>query len=131
MSGRPPCVLAIDDDEDLVDLVRFFLQKRGYRVVTAMNGQEGLAAVAASMPDLILLDMKMPVMNGWTFAKEFHRLYEKGAPIIVLTAAEDPRQRALETGAVGWVSKPFEAEDLLRAVAAHLPVDTSSMSQPS
>jgi urea transport system substrate-binding protein len=117
MSGRAFCVLAIDDDEDLVDLLRFILEGNGYRVVTAANGQEGLAAVAASMPDLILLDMKMPVMDGWTFAKEFHRLYEKGAPIVVVTAAEDPRQRALEAGAVGWVSKPFESEDLLRAIA--------------
>ena len=125
MSGRALCVLVIDDDDDLVDMLRFFLERGGYRVMTAMNGQEGLAAVAASMPDLILLDMKMPVMDGWTFAKELHRLYEKGAPIVVLTAAEDPRQRALEAGAVGWVAKPFEAEELLRAVAAHLPAETS------
>jgi urea transport system substrate-binding protein len=126
MSGHAFCVLAIDDDEDLVDMLRFILGKSGYRVMTAMNGQEGLAAVAASMPDLILLEMKMPVMDGWTFAKELHRRYEKGAPIVVLTAAEDPRQRALEAGAVGWISKPFESEDLLRAVAAHVPVETSA-----
>ena len=70
------------------------------------------------MPDLILLDMKMPVMNGWVFAKEYHRRYDKGAPIIVVTAADDARQRAIETGAVGWISKPFDADDLLRAVSA-------------
>lgn len=126
MSRRPFCVLIIDDDEDLVEMLRFFLERSGYRVTTAMNGKEGLAAVAASSPDLILLDMKMPVMDGWTFAKNFHRLYKKGAPIVVVTAAEDPRQRALEAGAVGWVSKPFEPEELLRAVAAHLPAETSA-----
>ena len=125
MSGRAFCVLVIDDDEDLVEMLRFFLEKSGYRVITAMNGREGLDAVATSMPDLILLDMRMPVMDGWAFAKQFHRLYEKGAPIVVITASEDPRQRALEAGAVGWVSKPFETEDLLRAVVDHLPAENS------
>lgn len=122
----PSSLLVIDDDEDLLDLMRLLLERGGHRVTTAQNGQEGLDAVAASMPHLILLDMKMPVMNGWGFAKEFHRRYKNGAPLVVVTAADDPRQRAIETGAVGWVSKPFEADVLLRAVAAHLPGEMTS-----
>lgn len=131
MTSRPWRVLVIDDDEDLLEVVQFFLTREGYRVTTAKNGQEALDAVAASMPDLILLDMKMPVMNGWEFAKEYHRRYDKRAPIIVVTAADDARQRAIETGAVAWVSKPFEADDLLRAVAAHLHVEATSSASDS
>jgi DNA-binding response OmpR family regulator len=120
-------VLVIDDDEDLLDVVKFFLNRDGYHVTTAKNGQQGLDAVAASMPDLILLDMKMPVMNGWVFAKEYHHRYDgRCAPILVVTAADDARQRSIETGAAGWLSKPFEADELMRAVATHLRADAKS-----
>jgi DNA-binding response OmpR family regulator len=131
MTDRPWSVLVIDDDEDLLELVRFFLAREGYRVTTAQNGQQGLDAVAASMPDLILLDMKMPVMNGWVFAKEYHRRHSKRAPIIVVTAADDARQRAIETGAIAWVSKPFDADDLVRAIDAQLQHLTRESCSPS
>ncbi len=128
MTTPPPRtarVLVVDDDEDIVELVRFVLESAGYAVVTAGDGRQALAAVTAAMPDLILLDMKMPIMDGKQFAAELRRRHDDAAPIIVLTAAEDARKRALEIGAIGWLAKPFELPDLLRAVGAHIGKQTS------
>ena len=104
----PRTVLVVDDDRDIVNLVALVLGFAGYQVQTAADGQEALEAVGRGMPDLILLDMKMPVMDGWEFAKEFQAKYDLRTPIVVLTAATDARKRAEEIGAAGWVGKPFE-----------------------
>lgn len=117
---RAARILVVDDEEDIIELVRFVLADAGYSVVTAGDGRQALAAVAAEMPDLILLDMKMPIMDGKQFAAELRRRHDDAAPIIVLTAAADARKRALEVEAVGWLAKPFELPDLLRIVRAHL-----------
>ncbi len=113
-------ILVVDDDKDIVSIMTFVLQEEGYRVETAADGREGLEAVERGMPDLILLDMKMPIMNGWEFAREFHSRYDRKTPILVLTAAEDARKRAQEIGAVGWIGKPFELDALVQVVRRHL-----------
>ena len=82
-------------------------------------GQEALERVAQEMPAVILLDMKMPGMDGWEFAREFRDRYDHLAPIVVLTAAEDARKRVEEIGAEGYLSKPFEIDDLIRAIERH------------
>jgi len=117
---RAASVLVIDDDEDILELVRFVLEGEHYAVATATDGRKALAAVATTMPDLILLDMKMPVMDGKQFADELRRLHDETAPIIAVTAAEDARKRALEIGAAGWIAKPFELAEVVRVVDAHL-----------
>ncbi len=109
-------VLVVDDDQELLDLVAFILEQTGFDVRKASNGLEGLEAVAQAMPHLILLDMKMPVMDGWEFAKQLRARHDHATPIVVLTAADDARKRAMEIGAVGWVSKPFDLDTLLNAV---------------
>ncbi|HEX2922834.1 MAG TPA: response regulator [Chloroflexota bacterium] len=118
---EPGCksILVIDDDHDLLTLVAFLLEGEGYRVLTASDGREGLARLEEEMPDLILLDMKMPVMNGWEFAREYHATYEVRAPVVVLTAAEDARKRAMEVGAAAWLGKPFDLDALVAMVAKH------------
>ena len=73
------------------------------------------------MPALIVLDMLMPVMNGWQFADAFHALYGREVPIVVATAAEHVRSRSDGIGAVGVLPKPFEVSDLLRLVARYVP----------
>ncbi len=113
-------LLVIDDDLDLLEVVTMILEGARYEVTAVSNGREALDAVASHMPDLILLDMKMPVMNGWEFAKELRGAFAHPAPIIVFTAAEDARKRAEEIGAEGWVSKPFEVDQLLAVVQRHL-----------
>lgn len=98
--------------------VEAVLLEEGYEVSTASNGQEALAEVQRDLPSLVLLDMCMPVMDGWRFAEEV-RQHGIDVPIVVMTAAQDARRWASEIGAEGYVAKPFDIEDLLTAVATH------------
>jgi len=112
-------VLVVEDDPDILELLRLVLEGEGYAVTTAENGREGLDAVARARPDLILLDMKMPVMDGWAFAREYHARHDGESPIVVVTAADDARKRAREVDAADWVAKPMELDELLAVVARH------------
>lgn len=113
-------LLLVEDDRDLRELMSILLEEAGYAVTTASNGQEALAAVRQGVPDLILLDLKMPVMNGFEFARVFRAQHARRAPILVVTAADDPQRRANEAGADGWLGKPFDPDALLAAVKKHL-----------
>lgn len=113
-------VMVVDDDVELVKMVEMVLDGAGYRVVTAWEGQEALDKVAKEMPQAILLDMKMPGVDGWEFAREFHARHNSLAPIIVFTAAENARKRAEEIGAEGYLGKPFDIDDLIRIVEKHV-----------
>jgi CheY-like chemotaxis protein len=110
-------VLVVEDDLDLLGIVEMVLQDAGHRVRTAVDGLRALERVAEEMPRLILLDMRMPVMNGWEFAREFRRRYGRACPIVVVTAAENAQLRAAEVEAEGWLSKPFDLDDVLRMVS--------------
>ena len=104
-------ILVVDDDPDMRDFLQLVLTSMGFEVASAANGQEALDVIKDHAPDLILLDMKMPVMNGWEFCRA---LEGRGAcpPIVVITAAPDPAARAAEVHADGWLGKPFEYADL-------------------
>ena len=110
-------VLVVEDDPDLLALEEAFLAEAGYRVSCAADGLEALDRVEREMPGLILLDMRMPRMNGWEFAREFRERHGAACPIVVVTAAEDARRRAEEIEAQGWLAKPFEIADVLAAAA--------------
>jgi CheY-like chemotaxis protein len=112
-----PLVLIVDDDPDMLELVDDALRARGYRTETAWNGEEALTRVAAHEPRLILLDMRMPVMDGWTFARILRERYGRRIPIVVVTAAEDSKLRAAEIGANADLGKPFELSRLYDVVA--------------
>jgi DNA-binding response OmpR family regulator len=114
-------VLVVEDDPDLLALVEMVLADAGYRVRTAPEGRAALRAVEAEMPAVILLDMRMPGMNGWDFAREFRSRHGRACPIVVVTAAENARRRAEEIGAEGWLSKPFAIDDVLSTVDRHVP----------
>jgi CheY-like chemotaxis protein len=113
-------VLVVEDDPDLAALEADVLQERGHAVEIAKNGREALDAVRRAAPDLILLDMKMPVMGGREFAEEYRRREPKAAPIVVVTAADDAQRRAAEIGASAWIGKPFDPEALVDTVASLL-----------
>jgi CheY-like chemotaxis protein len=115
-----PDVLVVEDDADLAALVEMILADAGYPVRTAAEGAQALARVEERMPGVILLDMRMPVMNGWEFARAFADRYGRAAPIVVVTAAENARARAEEVGADGWIEKPFDLQAVIDAVAVHL-----------
>ena len=115
-----PDVLVVDDDPDLREIVREMLHLSGYEVRCAGNGQEAVEAVAQKMPAVVLLDMLMPVMDGWQCARELRARYGRAVPIVVVTAAEHARARADQIdGANDVLSKPFEMDDLLRLVARY------------
>jgi CheY-like chemotaxis protein len=113
-------VLVVEDDPDLLSLVAMILGDAGYEVAAAEDGLQALARIEERMPGVILLDMRMPVMNGWEFAREYRARFARAAPIVVVTAAEDARARAQEIGADAWLEKPFDLDDVVRTVARFL-----------
>jgi CheY-like chemotaxis protein len=116
VTPEAPLVLVVEDDPDLSELEAMVLEAEGYAVRKAAHGREALEAVAERMPQLILLDMKMPVMDGATFTAAFRERHGRAAPIVVVTAADNARRRAQEVNADAWVAKPFDPEVLLAAV---------------
>jgi len=115
--GTGKTILIVEDDGDISFALKVFLESEGYRVQISKNGLEALRWLEHSaLPSLILLDMKMPVMNGWEFAREFAARYDHKVPILVMTAAVDAEKRAAEIAANGWVGKPFNLVDLSQKV---------------
>ena len=108
-------ILVVDDDPSILATVSEILEFEGYPVRTATNGAEALQVIEQEPPSLVLLDMRMPVLDGWGLAR---RLGERGVrlPIVVMTAAQDARRWAEEIGAAGYVPKPFELPELLDTV---------------
>ena len=109
-------VLVVEDEPDMALLVTTILEDAGYQVLAAGDGRQGLAVLEREHPDLILLDMKMPVMNGWEFAKVLRERFENHPPIVVFTAAENAALTASEIGADGYIGKPFDLDQFLSYV---------------
>jgi two-component system alkaline phosphatase synthesis response regulator PhoP len=113
-------ILVVDDSQNLRQLVRSYLEQEGFRVVEAVDGREALFAARQEKPDLIILDLMMPEMDGY----EFVRLHSKEAdtPIIMLTARleENDRVLGLEIGADDYITKPFSMRELAARVRAVL-----------
>lgn len=120
--ARP--ILVVDDDPSIRDLIAMALADQGYDVEAAPHGAAALEIVGHTLPSIILLDMRMPVMDGWEFARAYRSKPGPHAPIIVLTAARDAGQRAREIRADGFLGKPFDLDDLLSLVAHHATPDT-------
>lgn len=113
-------ILVVDDEKRLVSLVESYLTQEGYRVVTAHDGKEALLVARREHPDLIILDLMMPEMDGYGFMRA-HRA-EQNTPIILLTARVDDEERVigLELGADDYVTKPFRPRELIARVRAVL-----------
>lgn len=112
-------ILVVEDDEAILRSVEEILADEGYVVAVASHGREALELIERTPPCLILLDMKMPVMDGWAFAAAYHESHGPHAPILVLTAARDSAARAAEIAAAGYIAKPFDLEKLLDLVRRH------------
>jgi two-component system chemotaxis response regulator CheY len=113
-----PLVLVVDDDPDILDAICDILEVERYRVARARNGVEALERVEAERPDVILLDLMMPVMDGVTFAHVLHgRPGVNDVPILVISADGNPA-RAASVGARGYLAKPFDIDTLLGHVSA-------------
>ena len=113
-------ILVVDDEVNLVKVVKGYLEQAGYRVVTASDGREALFAAREFQPDLIILDLMMPVMDGLAFMREYQR--EGKAPVIALTARVDETDKVigLELGADDYITKPFSPRELVARVRAVL-----------
>ncbi|MDD5338359.1 MAG: response regulator transcription factor [Dehalococcoidales bacterium] len=122
MSGKK--VLVVDDDVKTVELVKLYLNRDGYHVITSYNGKEALRLAREGHPDLIVLDLMLPGMNGLDVCRILRQ--ESDVPIIMLTAltTDDDRLTGLNLGADDYVSKPFSPRELaarVRAVLRRLP----------
>jgi two-component system response regulator MprA len=114
MNLRGLHVLVVEDDADTRNNLADILIEEGCEVDVAANGQEALEQVKAGLPDVILLDLNMPVMDGWAFREALRNLDQADrARIIVLTADFQSREKARRLGARACLTKPFELDDLL------------------
>jgi|SRR5205823_267566 len=114
MGGRP--ILVVDDDATIREALATLLTMEGYRVDAAANGAEALQAVERELPALVILDMHMPMVDGWAFA-EAARARGFDPPILVVTATATSAERAArEIAAAGFMAKPFDIAELLEAV---------------
>lgn len=109
-------ILVVEDDEGIAEVVELALSQSGHQVVTAPNGRAALEILDRTRVDLVLLDMIMPVMDGWEFAKSYRERPGRKAPIVVMTAAADAARRAAEIGSTRVLAKPFGIGELYDVV---------------
>nr|PZN63480.1 MAG: response regulator [Sphaerobacter thermophilus] len=111
-------VLVVDDDFSIRQVIRFALEDEGYSVDEAPDGEAALAAIDLHHPDVILLDMRMPGMDGWDFVERYRENHGHRAPIIILTASQDPFRGRAEIHPENHLAKPFDLDVLLERIAA-------------
>ena len=113
-------ILVVEDDRNIRELLQLYLEKEGYAVTIAEDGGQGMTKFRAYKPDLVLLDVMMPVMDGWTVCKTIRS--ESNTPVIMLTAKgeTDDKVNGLRSGADDYVTKPFEMRELIARIEAVL-----------
>jgi DNA-binding response OmpR family regulator len=123
MGGKMPhkgTILVIDDEQDLLETIRFRLEKEGYCVLTASDGDEGLRLLAENMPNLVIMDVMMPGMSGFEALERMKSDPKtKGIPVIIFSCGKEEESWALKSlklGAAGYIVKPFDAESMLFTV---------------
>lgn len=120
MASRP-VVLIVDDNPDILVLLRTNLRTAGFETVEAQNGRVALAKIESNSPDVVLLDLMMPIMDGWAVLEELQGRSRR-PPVIVVTAVEAPAsaERAQRLGAAAYVTKPFNVNDLTELIRSVL-----------
>jgi two-component system alkaline phosphatase synthesis response regulator PhoP/two-component system response regulator ResD len=113
-------ILVVDDEQNIIDLARLYLEQDGFRVVAAMDGEAALARIAEEGPDLVVLDLMLPKVDGWEVCRRVRA--ESDLPIIMLTARDDDVDKivGLELGADDYLTKPFNPRELVARVKAIL-----------
>lgn len=120
----PKRILVIEDNQQNMYLTTFMLERSGYEVIQAWDGQQGIAAAIRSVPDLILLDIQLPEMDGYAVAKALKKDPNlAGVPIVAVTsyAMAGDRERILASGCNGYIEKPINPETFLAQIAQFLP----------
>jgi two-component system, OmpR family, phosphate regulon response regulator PhoB len=120
---QAPLVLVVEDEAALVTLLRYNLEREGFRVAEARDGEEAMLQIAEQLPDLVLLDWMLPLMSGIEVCRQLRRLPEtRRLPIVMLTARgeEGDKLRGLDAGADDYVTKPFSPSELIARLRAVL-----------
>jgi two-component system cell cycle response regulator DivK len=123
-------ILVIEDNERNAYLVTFILEKHGYQVIQASDGKAGIALARQIKPDLVLLDIQLPVMDGYAVARELTRNGElHGIPIVAVTsyAMLGDRERILAAGCVGYIEKPINPKTFLGEITRYLSKDPGDL----
>jgi CheY-like chemotaxis protein len=115
---KPPLILVVEDDIHIRDMVVEAVGQEGYRAIEACDGEEALAALSVERPNLILLDLEMPVMSGWAFMRELTARALQ-IPVIVMSGRADSASQLAEMGAVSFVDKPIDVPELLASIAKY------------
>ncbi|MDZ4164531.1 MAG: response regulator [Smithellaceae bacterium] len=116
-------ILVIEDNEQNLYLVTFILEKNGYQVIAARDGWEGIELAHQVKPDLILLDIQLPVIDGYAVARELRQNQElEGIPIVAVTsfAMTGDRERTLAAGCIGYIEKPINPETFMKDIEEYL-----------
>ena len=116
-----PLILVVDDEPELRRFTESLLTAHGYHVIVAAHGRDGIQRLRERCPDLIVLDLNMPVLDGWGFRAEQRDLADKkraAVPVLLMTGEDHSAMHAVALRAVGVINKPFDSEALIDAVAA-------------
>jgi len=116
-NGGDPSILVVDDDPDILQTLALCLSTEGYRILVASNGREALEVLEKEKPAVILLDLMMPVMDGWQFVAALDEKGKRDMPLLILSADRSVQGHAQKLKANGHLAKPFDLEDLLVKVA--------------
>ena len=120
---NPKKILVVDDEVDLVKTVQFSLELEGYKVLVSYNGEDALNQARKENPDLIILDLMLPKLDGYKVCRllKFDERY-KHIPILMLTAKTQEKDKVLgiETGADEYITKPFDMDELMEKIKAYL-----------
>ncbi len=118
---RQKTVLIVEDEKNIVDILRFNLQREGYQTLEAYDGEDGLNKARSEKPDLILLDVMLPRMNGFEVCRALRQAGDN-VPVIILTAREEETDKVLglEIGADDYITKPFSMRELIARVGANI-----------
>jgi two-component system alkaline phosphatase synthesis response regulator PhoP len=116
MTNTSTSILVVDDEPQLVWMLQFSLEAEGYQTLSARDGRTALEEVREHHPRVVLLDIMMPVMDGWAFLEELQEIPEAERPRVIVVSARSSlrdRAKAAELGADAFVAKPFNVDDLL------------------
>ncbi len=116
-------ILIVDDEADIIEILQFVLEAQGYECITASDGEEGLRLARESSPDLIILDVMMPKINGYKISRllKYDSKY-KDIPILMITARSQEEDKLIgeETGADEYITKPFQVDYVVEKVKSYL-----------
>ncbi len=118
---KKQCVLVVDDHPKVLRFIEIDLKLRGFKAITTTSGDEALKLVKSAQPDIILLDIVMPVMDGLEVLRKLRTFTQ--LPVIVFSASPDNYHESIRLGASDFVTKPFQPDDMVRRITALLATD--------